>query len=83
MTHRGINIPKPIQVRAAEDGLPLWVRRNGRWQRVAAVQNVWRIDEGWWEEPISRLYFQVLTESGAVLTLFRDLIKGAWYEQRP
>ncbi len=51
--------------------------------RVVSIDNMWKIDEEWWrEKPIVRMYYQVTTEDGRRITLFRDLTTGEWYQQR-
>ena len=49
--------------------------------KVAAIQDRWRIDDEWWRAPISRLYYQLLLEGGLLLTVFCDLRAGGWYLQ--
>jgi hypothetical protein len=50
---------------------------------VAAVQDRWRIDDEWWRETaVSRMYYQLQLDSGRVITVYRDLIGGGWWEQR-
>lgn len=51
--------------------------------KVVSIDNMWKIDEEWWrEKPIVRMYYQVTTEDGRRITLFRDLTTGEWYQQR-
>jgi hypothetical protein len=75
-------LPREIDVRVNGRGEPVAVTRNGRRNRVAAIQGTWRIDDEWWRETISRQYFQVELQGGLVLTIFRDLVSGRWYQQR-
>jgi hypothetical protein len=49
---------------------------------VTAVQEIWRIDDEWWREPISRRYYRLLLEQGSMCTIYRDLLHDSWYEQR-
>jgi len=56
--------------------------RNGRRLAVMAVQEVWRIDDEWWREPISRRYYRLLLEPGSLCTIYHDLLHDSWYEQR-
>ena len=56
--------------------------RRGRRLAVVAIQEVWRIDDEWWREPISRRYYLLLLEHGIVCTIYQDLMNDAWYEQR-
>ena len=56
---------------------------SGRWRRVAAVLERWRIDDEWWRsQPVSRLYYTVLLEGGKRLDIFQDLTDGQWYGQQ-
>jgi hypothetical protein len=62
-------------------GLPLAVRQKRR-QRIAAIEDRWRIDDEWWrKEPVSRFYYNVLLADGERLVLYKDLISGEWYQQ--
>lgn len=70
-----------IEVKACDDGCPSVVKVRGRHLRVAATVNMWRIDEEWWRRPVSRIYFLLEFENGAVLTVFQDLESGRWYRQ--
>lgn len=72
--------PEPAQV-IDRDGRPLALVHKGRRTRVSGIANTWRIDEEWWREEISRLYFLVELESGKRLVVFRDLVKGGWFRQ--
>jgi hypothetical protein len=72
--------PEAIEVDAG-DGCPRTVRLGGRRVRVRERINTWRIDDEWWKAPVSRIYFLIELESGAVLTVFRDLSDGRWYRQ--
>jgi hypothetical protein len=82
---RALNLPVQLVVQADDAGQPQTVRR-ADWRSpriVTRVQDCWRIDDEWWrEEPISRLYFVVLLEHDALLTVYHDLISDGWYEQR-
>jgi hypothetical protein len=50
---------------------------------VASLQDRWRIDDEWWREtPIARAYYQLQLASGRVVTVYRDLVGGEWWEQR-
>lgn len=79
------NLPAPLSVRASAGGQPLAVRKQ-RWSQprsVVRIQDCWRIDDEWWREsPISRLYYTVVLDGETLLTLYHDLVAGAWFEQR-
>ena len=74
--------PKLVKVLANASDEPSAVTRNGKQCHVMAMLNSWRIDDEWWREEISRHYFQVELQNGAVMTIFHDLITSKWYEQR-
>jgi hypothetical protein len=49
---------------------------------LTALRPPWRIDQLWWREtPVSRMYYRVAPEDGPPLTLYHDLVSGAWYRQ--
>jgi len=64
-----------------EHGLPAKVRDRGRVKHVEAILEMWRIDDEWWREVISRAYFSLLIEGGGQMTVYRDLVEGRWYVQ--
>ena len=81
---RALNEPVNVAVDADATGSPLAVRRS-RWpapRRVEQVTDTWRIDDEWWrKQAIARVYFTVLFDDGAVLTIYHDLLGEAWFEQ--
>jgi hypothetical protein len=79
---RSLNPPIPVEVRESVRQLPVAVRLKGRWRRVVSIDDVWSIDEEWWRErPIVRMYYQVITADEIRVTVFRDMLDGAWYRQ--
>jgi hypothetical protein len=59
------------------------VLQRARWRRVEQVQEVWRVDDGWWRpSPVARTYFRVALEDGQVLTVYHDDLVGGWWTQR-
>jgi hypothetical protein len=79
---RPLNPPIPIVVRENAKHLPLAVQIKGRWRRVVAIDDVWSIDEEWWrEKPIVRMYYRVNLDGDRQITVFRDMLDGAWYRQ--
>jgi hypothetical protein len=79
---RPLNLPRPVQVTLDEQtGLPLTLRDRHRCHPIARVQDSWHIDDEWWREPIRRHYVQILLPSGALRTLFHDLLADRWFEQ--
>lgn len=77
-----VGIPREIKVIADDGGGPVAVVLDSGQRRVARITNVWRIDDEWWREEISRLYFQVELDDGYIITIFHDLISDKWYRQR-
>jgi hypothetical protein len=76
-----LNVPREISVAADDSGEPLSITSDhGRWQ-VVRVENRWRIDDEWWRNEISRMYYQLLLSNGSMLTIFKDLLSGMWYQQ--
>ena len=49
---------------------------------VAAVIEVWRVDDEWWRQPISRRYVEVVLEGGRHVVLYENLNTGDWFIQR-
>ncbi len=80
-TYRPVNVPDSVRVEEDASGLPLAVGGK-RWQTIATIEDRWRIDDEWWrDEPVSRLYYNVLLGSGQRLVLYKDLKDSAWYRQ--
>jgi hypothetical protein len=76
---RRLNVPRPARVRAGEGGRPLAV--DGR--PVDAVRESWLIEDRWWtRDPLRRRYWEVVTEDGRNLVVFRELERGTWFRQR-
>lgn len=76
---RPLNRPRPIDVTATGAGVPVRLRIGRERREVGAVLDRWRIDDEWWREPISRVYFSLVLEGGAHLVLYHDLVDGRWY----
>jgi hypothetical protein len=51
--------------------------------KVEAIGETWRIDDEWWRQPISRMYWEVIMEGGKRVVLFQDLITTDWFMQQP
>ena len=82
-TLRPLNLPVPVDVEEDAQQRPLALLQRGRRLKVASIDSLWKIDEEWWREtPIVRMYYQVITEDGRRITIFRDATSGEWYQQR-
>lgn len=85
---RPIGLPRALGVRTDGDGMPLAVARSrahgqyGAESRVESIEEMWRISEAWWREAAqTRTYFHVLLNGGRPLSIYRDDVTGAWFEQ--
>jgi hypothetical protein len=80
-TLKPVNLPEPVAVDEDKAGKPLAVTI-GRRLPVAAIDDIWRLDDEWWRaRALSRMYYAVILSNGRRLTLYRDLIDGRWYHQ--
>jgi hypothetical protein len=78
---RSLNQPRPVRVQTSKRDHPTAIGSGQHQQPVREIQDVWRIDDEWWREPISRLYYRVLLANGHVRTVYHDLITGDWRAQ--
>jgi hypothetical protein len=63
--------------------MPASIVFEGVVRAVTAVQDRWRIDDEWWREsPLSRMYYQLHLDGGRIVTVYVDLLEGAWWLQR-
>lgn len=70
--------PRAIAVSAVA-GTPRAVGRGA----VETIREEWLIEDRWWtSEPLRRHYFELVLDNGRCLTVFHDLARGGWYEQR-
>lgn len=83
-----MGLPREVVVREDEHATPLTVARTdarggrGAESGVVSVEDRWRLAEAWWREaPQARTYYRVILDGGRPLTLYRDDLTGAWYEQ--
>lgn len=56
----------------------------GKWLRVQRVDDVVHAQDRWWSAELTqdRLYFDLVLSDGKQLTVFRDLVRDAWFKQR-
>ncbi len=74
--------PLPIDVETgggSDRGAPLRYRDRAGWNRVITAAGPDRISGGQWEEAYAREYFRCVNEEGALVWLFRDARRGAWF----
>ena len=78
-----LNLPATVEVVEDERQRPVALVLGGQSQEVSSIDDLWEIEDEWWRpRPVARRYYQVTTEDGRRLTLYRDLVDGAWYRQR-
>ncbi|HEY3231888.1 MAG TPA: hypothetical protein VGJ87_21840 [Roseiflexaceae bacterium] len=80
MTHFFADMP--IVVTADALGTPQAFVWAGRRERVAHILERWLIDVGWRERRIWREYFALITRSGLLVVIMRDVVRGRWYLER-
>jgi hypothetical protein len=79
---RPLNPPIPIEVRESTHQMPRAIKIRGRWRNVVSIVDVCNLDEEWCRErPIVRMYYRVTLEGDRQMTVFRDMLDGAWYRQ--
>lgn len=78
---RPLNQPRPISVECHGPRPVALLLSSGR-VAIQEVAGQWRVEEGWWDIPITRWYFRLVLEDGRVLTVFWDRLTGDWYAQR-
>ncbi len=79
-----LNAPTPVTVSADDRGMPLSVSYGNRLHKVAAVEDMWKINDEWWRGPekeIERVYFHTRLVDGRPITLFHDLAIDTWFRQ--
>ena len=79
---RRLKTPAAVAIEVTGDGAPGRIQFRDGWQDVSLVRHPWRIDQHWWRgESVRRDYFRVAPEDGPPLTIYHDLISGAWFRQ--
>ncbi len=63
----------PIPVIPDVIGLPDLLFLEGKRERVREVCNRWRVREEWWRREVYRDYYRLVTESGRLCVVYRDL----------
>ena len=71
-----------VQVETDAAGTPIGLRLEGNDQGEVGICNRWRVDDGWWREPVVRSYFKVVTRSGLLCVVFLDELRGTWHIER-
>src|SRR2546426_4751428 len=62
---RALNVPQRVEVELDERGVPATVKREAENEkRIESIGEIWRIDDEWWRQPISRRCVEVIIEGG-------------------
>ncbi len=69
----------PVEVVAAENGLPTRLRLKGRWLPIEQQITSWVIQGQWWSSEVRREYIRVLTSIGTA-EVYRE--GGNWWLSR-
>ena len=76
---RRLATPRAVRVRAGEGGRPVAIE--GR--AVEAVRESWLVEDRWWTDaPLRRRYWEIVTDDGRDVVVYRDLEAGGWFAQR-
>ena len=76
---RRLGAPRPVRVRAAASGAPVAVAE----EPVEALREEWMVEDRWWTgRPLRRRYYELVLARGRNVVVFRDLMRGGWFEQR-
>jgi hypothetical protein len=85
---RPLNLPRPIEMIAhppasagTPGSLPAVLIDQERRLRVTHIQDTWDIDEEWWRDRLNRRYYHLVLEDGSLITVYQNLVDGAWYQQ--
>lgn len=80
MSARLLGEGEPLVVECDAGGRPLGFRWAGQMYKVARVCNRWRVRGEWWRgESGGREYIKLVTGSGLLCLIARDLDAGAWF----
>jgi endonuclease/exonuclease/phosphatase (EEP) superfamily protein YafD len=70
-----------VFIEETSSGLPTAMKFKQR-HSILSIEDCWRIDDEWWRsEPVSRLYYAVILDSGRRVILYKNLIDKNWYRQ--
>ena len=76
---RRLAAPRPAKVRQGPDGVPSALQD----EPVEGIREEWVVEDRWWTgRPLRRRYFELVLAGGRNAVVFRDLVRGGWFEQR-
>ena len=72
--------PKRVRFRAYEKHKLIKIGQTER--RIQRILDHWVVQEDWWElKPLSRMYYRIILENGAIHKVFFDQIEQRWFQQ--
>jgi hypothetical protein len=76
-----LNTPREVNVKEDQAGFPVAIFSKGK-KLIQTIDDSWRIDDEWWRtEPISRIYYAVILDTGQRIVIFKDNFEKRWYKQ--
>ncbi len=78
----GPPVPVPIAVIVGDTGRPAYLDYGGQTRTVLAIDEHWRQEGRWWDQPIDRDCYRVQLGDGSYRNIFQDLLTDAWYLDR-
>lgn len=42
----------------------------------------WKVETGWWEQPVVREYWRAILNSNLLCELYRDVARNEWFVER-
>jgi hypothetical protein len=76
---RRLGEPRATRVEVDGEGTPTQVDDD----QVTDVRESWLIEDRWWtDQPLRRRYWELVSQSGRDIVVFRDLLGGSWFRHR-
>ncbi len=77
---RALHTPRTARVRVDAHGRPWVIQLDGKKPKtVEHIRECWRIEDEWWRDPITRMYFDLVLENGRAVMLYLDETTQQWY----
>ncbi len=74
----------PMKVQEGANCVPHAVLLCSRWERITSVVKHWDVSETLsGEKRLIKSYYEIITEQGTFLRLFRNQVTGSWYREDP
>ncbi len=77
---RLISPPNAVTVTLKPGGIPVHI--TGAWTGTVDPIARWKVDGGWWDQPVVREYWKVLLNSEVLCELYRDVARDEWFVER-